>query len=187
ALRSTGWHYVQHVCFFGAALLFWYPVVRPYPSRPLVALAAVAVPAAGRPVEHRPVGRADVLRARAVPVLRGGAAPGRPLGPGRPVGGRRPHVGARLAGLSAAVVRDRHSPSSRGIVRAAYSVLGTRYSARRGPHGGAHTPSPGRPAPRSYRALRRAARPAAGPLPEMAPRPARPPVAPLAARRRRHL
>jgi cytochrome c oxidase assembly factor CtaG len=34
ALRSSGWHYVQHACFLGAALLFWYPVVRPYPSRP---------------------------------------------------------------------------------------------------------------------------------------------------------
>ena len=34
ALRSDGWHYLQHVCFLGAALLFWYPVVRPYPSRP---------------------------------------------------------------------------------------------------------------------------------------------------------
>jgi hypothetical protein len=34
ALRSAGWHYVQHVCFLGAALLFWYPVVRPYPGRP---------------------------------------------------------------------------------------------------------------------------------------------------------
>jgi cytochrome c oxidase assembly factor CtaG len=34
ALRSSGWHYVQHVCFLSTALLFWYPVVRPYPSRP---------------------------------------------------------------------------------------------------------------------------------------------------------
>jgi cytochrome c oxidase assembly factor CtaG len=34
ALRSPGWHYVQHACFLGAGLLFWYPVVRPYPSRP---------------------------------------------------------------------------------------------------------------------------------------------------------
>jgi cytochrome c oxidase assembly factor CtaG/ferredoxin len=34
ALRSDGWHYVQHLCFFGAGLVFWYPVVRPYPSRP---------------------------------------------------------------------------------------------------------------------------------------------------------
>jgi cytochrome c oxidase assembly factor CtaG len=34
ALRSTGWHYAQHASFLAAALLFWYPVVRPYPSRP---------------------------------------------------------------------------------------------------------------------------------------------------------
>jgi cytochrome c oxidase assembly factor CtaG len=34
ALRSSGWHYLQHVCFLGTALLFWYPVVRPYPARP---------------------------------------------------------------------------------------------------------------------------------------------------------
>jgi polyferredoxin len=33
ALRSSGWHYLQHACFLGAALLFWYPVVRPYPAR----------------------------------------------------------------------------------------------------------------------------------------------------------
>ncbi len=32
--QSTGWHYLQHLCFLGTALLFWYPVVRPYPSRP---------------------------------------------------------------------------------------------------------------------------------------------------------
>src|SRR5262249_37454069 len=34
ALRSDGWHYVQHVSFLASALVFWYPVVRPYPSRP---------------------------------------------------------------------------------------------------------------------------------------------------------
>jgi cytochrome c oxidase assembly factor CtaG len=34
ALRSTGWHAIQHVCFLASGLLFWYPVVRPYPSRP---------------------------------------------------------------------------------------------------------------------------------------------------------
>src|SRR5262249_38676132 len=34
ALRSDAWHYAQHVCFLAAALLFWYPVVRPYPGRP---------------------------------------------------------------------------------------------------------------------------------------------------------
>jgi cytochrome c oxidase assembly factor CtaG/polyferredoxin len=34
ALHSSGWHYLEHACFLGTALLFWYPVVRPYPARP---------------------------------------------------------------------------------------------------------------------------------------------------------
>jgi cytochrome c oxidase assembly factor CtaG/polyferredoxin len=34
ALRFDGWHYLQHGFFLATALLFWYPVVRPFPSRP---------------------------------------------------------------------------------------------------------------------------------------------------------
>jgi cytochrome c oxidase assembly factor CtaG len=34
ALRSDASHYLEHACFLAAGLLFWYPVVRPYPSRP---------------------------------------------------------------------------------------------------------------------------------------------------------
>ena len=34
ALDQTSWHVAEHVCFAAAGLLFWYPVVRPYPSRP---------------------------------------------------------------------------------------------------------------------------------------------------------
>ncbi|HSE84679.1 MAG TPA: cytochrome c oxidase assembly protein [Candidatus Binatia bacterium] len=33
ALRSEFWHNVQHVCFLGTGLLFWWPVVQPWPSR----------------------------------------------------------------------------------------------------------------------------------------------------------
>ena len=33
ALRSEFWHAVQHICFFGTGLLFWWPVVQPWPSR----------------------------------------------------------------------------------------------------------------------------------------------------------
>lgn len=33
ALRSPGWHYLQHVCFLGTGLIFWHPVVQPYPTR----------------------------------------------------------------------------------------------------------------------------------------------------------
>jgi cytochrome c oxidase assembly factor CtaG/ferredoxin len=34
ALRNPAWHDAEHFCFLGAALLFWYGVVRPYPARP---------------------------------------------------------------------------------------------------------------------------------------------------------
>lgn len=32
ALRSPGWHQVEHAAFLGAGLLFWWPVVQPWPS-----------------------------------------------------------------------------------------------------------------------------------------------------------
>ncbi|MFZ3215024.1 MAG: cytochrome c oxidase assembly protein [Candidatus Acidiferrales bacterium] len=32
ALRSDGWHEVEHGCFFATSLLFWWPVVLPFPS-----------------------------------------------------------------------------------------------------------------------------------------------------------
>jgi cytochrome c oxidase assembly factor CtaG len=32
-LRDDNWHLFEHACFLASALLFWYPVVRPYPSR----------------------------------------------------------------------------------------------------------------------------------------------------------
>ena len=34
ALRSDACHYLEHASFLGAGLLFWFPVVRPAPSRP---------------------------------------------------------------------------------------------------------------------------------------------------------
>ena len=32
ALRSDEWHVVEHACFFTTALMFWYPVIQPWPS-----------------------------------------------------------------------------------------------------------------------------------------------------------
>lgn len=32
ALRSEGWHRVEHASFFATGLLFWWPVVQPWPS-----------------------------------------------------------------------------------------------------------------------------------------------------------
>src|SRR5262249_10893339 len=34
ALRSPAWHKLEPPCFFGAALLVWFPIVRPFPNRP---------------------------------------------------------------------------------------------------------------------------------------------------------
>src|SRR5262249_2724603 len=34
ALGTHAWHHVQHACFFAAGLLFWWPVIQPWPSRP---------------------------------------------------------------------------------------------------------------------------------------------------------
>ncbi len=33
ALRSSSWHQVEHTCFLLASLIFWWPVVQPWPSR----------------------------------------------------------------------------------------------------------------------------------------------------------
>jgi cytochrome c oxidase assembly factor CtaG len=35
ALAAERWHEVQHACFLGSALVFWWPVVQPWPSLPL--------------------------------------------------------------------------------------------------------------------------------------------------------
>ena len=62
ALRAEFWHNAQHMCFLGTGLLFWWPVVQPWPSR--VALAAVdddpLSVARGYP-EYRPVGFSHFL------------------------------------------------------------------------------------------------------------------------------
>ncbi|MEO8204594.1 MAG: cytochrome c oxidase assembly protein [Chthoniobacterales bacterium] len=33
ALHSTTWHQIEHFCFFSSALLFWWPIIQPWPSR----------------------------------------------------------------------------------------------------------------------------------------------------------
>jgi putative membrane protein len=33
ALRSETWHEVEHACFFSTAILFWWTVIQPWPSR----------------------------------------------------------------------------------------------------------------------------------------------------------
>jgi len=43
ALTSEIWHYAQHACFLATALAFWWPVVQPWPSRPLVPPLAIVL------------------------------------------------------------------------------------------------------------------------------------------------
>jgi cytochrome c oxidase assembly factor CtaG len=31
-MQSEGWHEVEHACFFAAGILFWWPVIQPWPS-----------------------------------------------------------------------------------------------------------------------------------------------------------
>ncbi|MFZ0312970.1 MAG: cytochrome c oxidase assembly protein, partial [Candidatus Korobacteraceae bacterium] len=33
ALASSSWHQVEHACFFLASVIFWWPVIQPWPSR----------------------------------------------------------------------------------------------------------------------------------------------------------
>jgi cytochrome c oxidase assembly factor CtaG len=35
ALASENWHNIEHACFFFTNLIFWWPIVCPWPSRPL--------------------------------------------------------------------------------------------------------------------------------------------------------
>jgi putative membrane protein len=35
ALASETWHHAQHVCFLATGLLFWWPVISPWPARPV--------------------------------------------------------------------------------------------------------------------------------------------------------
>jgi putative membrane protein len=34
ALASENWHNVEHACFFFTNLMFWWPIIQPWPSRP---------------------------------------------------------------------------------------------------------------------------------------------------------
>jgi cytochrome c oxidase assembly factor CtaG len=43
ALASESWHYAQYACFLATALAFWWPVVRPWPSRAAAPRGAIVL------------------------------------------------------------------------------------------------------------------------------------------------
>jgi len=66
-LRSPGWHEVEHLCFVSTALLFWWPVISPWPSRPQGPRWCCSHTSSWRMAEHHPRRLSDLLRARALP------------------------------------------------------------------------------------------------------------------------
>jgi cytochrome c oxidase assembly factor CtaG len=37
ALASENWHNFEHLCFFATSVWFWWPIVQPWPARPMSA------------------------------------------------------------------------------------------------------------------------------------------------------
>ena len=97
ALRSPAWHKAEHACFLGAALLFWWPVVCPFPSRPQWPVwSRAALPARSRFVEYDALGDTHVLGPCALPAVPSSTTPLWDNRAERPELRRCPHVGARL-------------------------------------------------------------------------------------------
>ena len=69
-MRSTRWHAVEYACFFAAGLLFWWPVVQPWPSLATWSpLGRALVPFPGDLTVRRLVGVSYVLRPRCLSTL----------------------------------------------------------------------------------------------------------------------
>jgi cytochrome c oxidase assembly factor CtaG len=43
AVRSDGWHELEHMSFFATSIMFWWPVVQPWPSAPRWSRVAIPV------------------------------------------------------------------------------------------------------------------------------------------------
>ena len=109
ALASPAWHYVQHLCFLGTGLLFWFPVVRPYPSRPRWSRWILLPYLFFADVQNTVLAALLTFSGQAaLSVLRSSSAARRFIGPGGSIGGRRDHVGAGIDRVSRAAVLDRH-------------------------------------------------------------------------------
>ena len=108
ALRSAGWHYVQHLCFLATALAFWYPVIRPYPAGrrgrrgccfPICSLPTCRIRCSRRLV--------DILPPSALSATTWKCPGRRAFGPARSSDRRRDHVGARIGRVSRSTLLDR--------------------------------------------------------------------------------
>ena len=97
ALRSPGWHEIEHACFLVASLLFWWPVIQPWPSRPQWPRVGDArLFAARRLRQQRGFRIPRFFRARALSVVSHRPASRRVFGAKRSGGRGRRHVGDRV-------------------------------------------------------------------------------------------
>ena len=63
ALEHEHWHEFEHACFLGASLLFWFPLIRPWPATsPLRRLAFNHLPGFRRHRQHDALGFSCLLR-----------------------------------------------------------------------------------------------------------------------------
>ena len=52
-LKNQGWHQFEHACFLFASLLFWWPVIQPWPSKPILPRwTMIHLPADCRHLQH---------------------------------------------------------------------------------------------------------------------------------------
>ena len=129
ALRSSGWHYLQHACFLAAGLLFWYPVVRPYPSHPRWSLWLLLPYLILADVQNTVLSALLTFSDHVLyPYYLQIPRLGRLSALGGSIGGRCPHVGTRFPGFSLAPVLDRLPASVRW--RAKRDACGRRGSTR---------------------------------------------------------
>ena len=100
ALLDPGWHQFEHACFLVAGLLFWFPVIQPYPSRPHWPRWAMVPYLLLADVVNTLLAAVFVFAERpSVRGLRRRPAPHRPRRARRSGGGGRAHVGRGIGRL----------------------------------------------------------------------------------------
>ena len=101
ALASENWHNFEHACFFFTNLMFWWPVIRPWPSRPLQSRWVLIPYLLLADVVNTGVSAFLCFAGRLLyPSYACDSAALRPRRAQRPGRRRRIHVGLRIDGLS---------------------------------------------------------------------------------------
>ena len=128
ALASENWHNFEHACFFFTNLMFWWPIIQPWPSRPLqLALGSDSLSAARRRGEHGSLGFSLLLGTAALSELRRDSAALRAERAQRPGCRGGLHVGVRIDGVSDSGGGDRRAASfAHGAPRAIDRSTSTR-------------------------------------------------------------